>query len=86
MNGHTFGTVRWFAEIPTDEAVKTVKEELVEEMCNEIRRLAAKYPDEFFIVTESLSRPYMTIGAKITLPTLTRRSVYNDKEQSDSND
>lgn len=66
----------------TEEALKEAKEDLLNNICKEIRTIAEKKPDEFFIIKKQmpvgpLGENCDTVACKLILPTV---SSYGDAE------
>lgn len=66
----------------TDEALNAAKDELLNNICEEIRKIAAQKPDEFFIIKKQmpvgpLGEECDTVACKLILPTV---SSYGDAE------
>lgn len=74
MEDYYFGTYQAFAFEPTTEQLETAKGVIVEELCNEIRRLSQEHPEEFFITKDTRNSPIdnsvLTIGAKLIVPNM----------------
>lgn len=82
MEGYCFGVYRLFTSEDTKEKIETAKAEMVEELCDEIRRLSKEYPEEFFITKNIRKSPIdefdLSIGAKLIIPTITNYKYKGD--------
>lgn len=50
----------------TETEIEAVRKTIVDDLCDEIRRIARKYPEDFFI--EKDIEGLHTIGAKLVVP------------------
>jgi hypothetical protein len=59
--------------------MEKAKEKILEDICNELRRISKKYPEEFFIIKDTRDFPIdntaMTIGAKVLIPSATNKEL-----------
>ena len=71
------GSYRGFYCEPSKEELEESKKILVEELCEDIRRIAKEYPEEFFIINDTRDFPIgitgKTIGVKIDVPTVSHK-------------
>ena len=74
-----FGIFQAFAYKPPAELLEAAKEKMVEQLCDEIRRLSKEYPEEFFITKDTSDFPFdnsvLTIGAKVIAPTISQKAI-----------
>lgn len=74
MRDYCFGNYQAFNIQPTTEQIELAKEKIVNDLCDEVRRLSKEHPEQFFIIKDTSNFPIdnsvLTIGAKLIAPTI----------------
>lgn len=82
---YMFGEYESFCVMPSKEDIYAARRRIVQNLCNEVKRLARECPEEFFVEKEVTGLSFMTpavytVGAKLIAPTV--RNKYERRNES----